>query len=377
MNQAILPSATIGILGGGQLGRMMAVAAKQMGYRIAVQDPAEDGPCAQVADIHIPYALDSLEGAKKLAEVSEVITYEFENVDLSLAKYLVEQGKLPQGVEALEVTQNRGREKKRLEQAGVPVAPYRLLDETDDLQEAVDTIGVPCVIKTVEGGYDGKGQFRISSKEDVSEAQRFLEDHGSCILESWLPFDTEVSIIMTRGIDGGIAVFPMPANLHEHHMLRESVVPAPVSSEVLDKAKTYAVRIATYLGVVGTFAVEMFVVGEEVYVNEMAPRPHNSGHFTIEACNVSQFEQHIRAVCGLPLLNIDTPYAAVMRNIIGTEAEGYGMDTHLFLDCHVHLYGKDQVKPLRKMGHVTAIGKTVEEAKEKLDQDQVVPGTRG
>lgn len=377
MNQAILPNATIGILGGGQLGRMMAVAAKQMGYRIAVQDPVKNGPCAQVADIHIPSALDSLEGAKKLAEVSEVITYEFENVDLSLAKYLVEQGKLPQGVEALEVTQNRGREKKRLEQAGVPVAPYRLLDKTDGLQEAVDSIGFPCVIKTVEGGYDGKGQFRIRSKEDENEAQRFLKDHGGCILESWLPFDTEVSVIMTRGMDGDIAVFPMPANLHEHHMLRESVVPASVSSEVLDKARTYAVRIAAYLGVVGTFAVEMFVVGEDVYVNEMAPRPHNSGHFTIEACNVSQFEQHIRAICGLPLLNIDTPYAAVMRNIIGTEAESYGINAYHFFDCHVHLYGKDKVKPMRKMGHVTAIGKTVEEAKEKLDQDQVVPGTRG
>ncbi|MCD5325340.1 MULTISPECIES: 5-(carboxyamino)imidazole ribonucleotide synthase [Pontibacillus] len=373
MNQ-ILPNSTIGILGGGQLGRMMALSAKQMGYRIAVQDPAENGPCAQIADIHIPYALDSIEGAERLAEVSDVITYEFENVDLSVAKYLVGKGKLPQGTEGLEVTQNREREKKRLDQIGIPVAPYQVLEHADEALGAVNAIGFPCVIKTIEGGYDGKGQMRLGSMNELTEAQTFIEGVGSCVIESWLPFDQEISVIITRGIDGETTVFPVPANHHEHHMLRESIVPAPVSEEVLEKAETYAVRIAANLKVVGTFAIEMFVVGEDVFVNEMAPRPHNTGHYTIEACNVSQFDQHIRAICGLPLMKVDTPYAAVMRNIIGEEAEAYSMNPYRFMDCHVHLYGKDLIKPMRKMGHVTALGKTVEEARAKIDQDQVVSG---
>ncbi|KGX88251.1 5-(carboxyamino)imidazole ribonucleotide synthase [Pontibacillus litoralis] len=360
MKNSIFPSSTIGILGGGQLGKMMAVEAKLMGFQVAVLDPAPNGPCAQVADIHIQAALDDIHGAIELAKHTDVITYEFENVDIELAKELEARGKLPQGHRALEMTQDRGNEKQALTEAGVPVAPYRLIERPEQLQPAIAEIGYPCVLKTTRGGYDGKGQWKLECEADVKAAEEAIQTNGNCVLEAWLPFDKEISVVMTRGRFGEITLFPIPENIHEDHMLKQSIVPARVEGDVVEKAKKAALRIAEHIQFIGTFAVEMFVVNNGIYVNEMAPRPHNSGHYTIEACSVSQFGQHIRAICGLPLLEVKTPYAAVMTNVIGEDMHKYLQQLEAFEDCFVHLYGKDAVKPKRKMGHVTKIGQHVE-----------------
>ncbi|KGP71309.1 5-(carboxyamino)imidazole ribonucleotide synthase [Pontibacillus yanchengensis] len=360
MSRSLFPGQTIGILGGGQLGKMMAIEAKQMGYRVAVLDPTPNAPCAQVADEHIQAALDDVEAAIRLADIADVITYEFENVDLQLANELEKREKLPQGSYALKVTQDRGNEKLVLTEAGVPVAPYRLVETISEMHEAVAQLGYPCVVKTTRGGYDGKGQHKLDSEEDLQEAEDILRNNPPCVVEAWLPFDMEISVVMTRGVDGELKMFPVPENIHEDHILRQSIVPARVSAPILNQAKEAAQSIADRLQFLGTFAVEMFVVGDEVYVNEMAPRPHNSGHYTIEACNVSQFGQHIRAICGLPLLEIQAPYAAVMTNILGHEIEPYLEDTTPFKGKHVHLYGKDGVKPKRKLGHTTVVGTSVD-----------------
>ncbi|MFC0523682.1 5-(carboxyamino)imidazole ribonucleotide synthase [Pontibacillus salicampi] len=361
MNKPILPGSTIGILGGGQLGKMMAIDAKQMGYRVVVLDPGEDGPCAQVADRHIQANLDDIPAAIQLAEEADVITYEFENVDLQLASELESRQKLPQGAYALQVTQDREKEKAVLTEAGVKVAPYHIVKTSEELQAAVTSLGYPCVMKTTRGGYDGKGQWKLISEEDFKQLNGQVEKSGPCIVESWLPFTMEISVVMTRGGDGDVKLFPIPENSHEDHILKRSIVPARINSEILKKAQQAAQAIAEHIQFLGTFTVELFVVDNEIYVNEMAPRPHNSGHYTIEACNVSQFGQHIRAICGLPLLEIDTPYAAVMTNILGEEAEEFYTNAAAFQQSHVHLYGKDAIKPKRKMGHVTRIANKLEE----------------
>ncbi|KGX88679.1 5-(carboxyamino)imidazole ribonucleotide synthase [Pontibacillus marinus] len=366
-NPNVYPGQTIGILGGGQLGKMMALSAKEMGYRIAVLDPAPYGPCAQVADQHIQASFDDRKAVLQLAEVSEVITYEFENVDLTLAQELEAKGKLPQGANALRITQDRIEEKRAMEEAGVPVAPYRVVQNPEELEGVVDELGFPCVIKTTRGGYDGKGQLKLNSSKDLEDGKAFVNVHPFCVVEAWLPFDQEVSVVMTRGEDGELELFPVPENQHEHHILKRSIVPARISETLVEKARNAARYIAEHLQFIGTFAVEMFVVGEEIYVNEMAPRPHNSGHFTIEGCNVSQFDQHIRAICGLPLLKITRPYASVMTNLLGEEVSKVIQDKRYFQGAHVHLYGKDKVTEKRKMGHVTVTGNSLDEALEKAE----------
>jgi len=369
-NLNILPGQTIGILGGGQLGKMMALSAKEMGYRIAVLDPAPNGPCAQVADQHIQASFDDRKAVLQLAEASDVITYEFENVDLTLARELEDMGKLPQGAEPLRITQDRIEEKRAMEKAGVPVAPYRIAQNAEELDNIVQELGFPCVIKTTRGGYDGKGQLKLDSEEDLQEGRAFIEIHSFCVVESWLPFEKEISVVMTRGMDGELSLFPVPENEHEHHILKRSLVPARIQQNIYKKAESAARYIAEHIRFIGTFAVEMFVVGEELYVNEMAPRPHNSGHFTIEGCSASQFDQHIRAICGLPLLEISRPYASVMTNLIGDEVSRVIEDKRFFQDAHIHLYGKDKITAKRKMGHVTVIGESLDEALEKAEKFQ-------
>lgn len=366
-NPNILPGQTIGILGGGQLGKMMALSAKELGYRIAVLDPGANGPCAQVADQHFQASFDDRNAVLQLAEVSDVITYEFENVDLTLAQELEAMGKLPQGTNALRITQDRVEEKRALEKAGVSVAPYRVVDSEDALGNVVEELGFPCVIKTARGGYDGKGQLKLNSLKDLEAGRGFVNVHSLCVVEAWLPFDQEVSVVMTRGLDGELELFPVPENEHEHHILKRSIVPARISETVQEKAASAAQYIADHLQFLGTFAVEMFVVGDELYVNEMAPRPHNSGHFTIEGCNASQFDQHIRAICGLPLLKIDRPNASVMTNLLGEEVSWVTQNKRYFDDAHVHIYGKDKISDKRKMGHVTVLGTSLDEALEKAE----------
>lgn len=360
----ILPPKTIGIIGGGQLGRMMAIAARQMGYMIAVLDPTPNCPTAQVADEHIVAAYDDMDAIKQLTEISDVVTYEFENVDVTAATYIENKGKLPQSVYALEITQNREKEKQLIDRLQLPVAPFKIVKNGEQCKVALEEMDFPLVIKTCRGGYDGKGQLKITEAKNKEAAIQFAEKHKNCIIEQWIPFDKEISVIFTRGLSGELTVFPLAENEHEDHILYKTTVPALVSDHVEKQAIEAAKTVAEVMNVVGTFAIEIFVKNDEIYLNEMAPRPHNSGHYTIEACNISQFAQHIRAICGFNLTEIKTVQETTMINILGEDLdyvlERMPTDTGAF----IHLYGKAEAKEKRKMGHITFAAET----KGKLDK---------
>ncbi|WP_174615840.1 5-(carboxyamino)imidazole ribonucleotide synthase [Virgibacillus ihumii] len=363
-NNVILPPQTIGIIGGGQLGRMMAVAARYMGYKIAVLDPTPNCPTAQVADEQITTAYDNMDGIKQLAEISDVITYEFENVDLDAATFLEQLGKLPQGAYALEVTQNREKEKTVMQDAGLPVPYFTIVSTSEECEQALDNFTFPAVIKTCSGGYDGKGQLKLESADDIEAACVFAEKNDTCIIEQWVPFDREISVVFTRTQSGEMAFFPIAENDHKDHILYQTTVPANISETVQSQAIDAAKKLAEKMNIVGTFAIEMFVNGDNIFLNEMAPRPHNSGHYTIEACNISQFGQHIRAIGGLELIPVSLLKSAAMVNILGEDLEPTLAQMQGLTDGFVHLYGKDGVKPKRKMGHVTFIGNSVKEITE-------------
>lgn len=349
----IYPGAMIGIIGGGQLGKMMAVAAKQMGYKVAVVDPVKDSPCGQVADIEITAPYNDREAIRKLAGISDMITYEFENIDYDALHWLEENAYLPQGSELLLITQNRETEKKAIQSAGCQVAPYRIIHTQDDLKEAVQSLGLPAVLKTCRGGYDGKGQYVIKEKTQIEDASALLQN-GTCILESWVPFNMELSVIVTRSVNGEITTFPAAENIHKHNILFQSIVPARVETDILIQAERLAVQLADKLGLVGPLAVEMFVAEDgELLINELAPRPHNSGHYTLDLCETSQFEQHIRAVCGLPLGKTELLKPGMMVNLLGDEVKLVEEDPALLKEAKLYIYGKHEIKQGRKMGHIT------------------------
>ncbi|MCY8980799.1 5-(carboxyamino)imidazole ribonucleotide synthase [Bacillus sp. FSL L8-0222] len=352
-NQIIYPGAVIGIIGGGQLGKMMAVSAKQMGYKVAVVDPVKDSPCGQVADIEITASYNDREAIRKLAEISDIITYEFENIDYDALHWLKGHAYLPQGSELLLITQNRETEKKAIQSAGCEVAPYRIVKTKDELKEAVQSLGLPAVLKTCRGGYDGKGQFVIKETSQIEEASALLE-HGTCILESWVSFKMELSVIVVRSVNGEISTFPAAENIHHNNILFQSIVPARVEERIQEKADELAVKLADELNLVGPLAVEMFLTeGDELLVNELAPRPHNSGHYTLDLCETSQFEQHIRAVCGLPLGKTELLKPGMMVNLLGDEVKIPEEEPELLKEAKLYVYGKHEIKKGRKMGHIT------------------------
>ncbi|WP_419181327.1 5-(carboxyamino)imidazole ribonucleotide synthase [Fictibacillus nanhaiensis] len=369
MFKTIKPQQTLGILGGGQLGRMMALSAREMGLNVVVLEPGENSPCGQVADQQITTAYDDREGIKKLAEQSDVVTYEFENIDAVSASWLEENGNLPQGSRLLSVTQHRLKEKETLQKAGVPVAPYRPVTDFLSLQHAVEELGYPSVLKTCRGGYDGKGQFVIKKESDLEIAATLLEKETDCVLEAWVPFEKEISVIITRSVSGEVKSFPIAENIHKENILHQTIAPARITNTTADQAKLLAGSIATELELVGTLAVEMFVAKDgTIYVNELAPRPHNSGHYTIEACETSQFDQHVRAVCNWPLGNTELIKPAVMINILGEHHETVLREIGNLGEAKLHLYGKKEAKAKRKMGHITVLGDTIEQALEKAEK---------
>ncbi|RXZ82551.1 5-(carboxyamino)imidazole ribonucleotide synthase [Paenibacillaceae bacterium] len=369
--QPILPGATVGILGGGQLGRMMALAGSAMGYRFVALDPTPDAPCGQVAE-QIVAAYDDHAAARELAERADVITYEFENVDAGVAAMLMEESYVPQGSELLYTTQHRLREKQAIERAGVRVAPYAEIRSAAELRAAVERFGLPSVLKTATGGYDGKGQWVIRSEAEIEAAYAELSRAGTqLVLEQFIRFDKELSIIAARSPQGEIQSFPPAENIHVDNILHLSIVPARVPDAVIAEARQLAERIAEGLGVVGLIAVELFWQADGgLYVNELAPRPHNSGHYTMEACRTSQFEQHVRAICGLPLGGTELLTPVVMVNVLGEHvaplleriAQHDAAAERLGVEPKIHLYGKHEAKVKRKMGHVNVLAEDVDKA---------------
>ncbi|MBB6450841.1 5-(carboxyamino)imidazole ribonucleotide synthase [Geomicrobium halophilum] len=358
----IIPGNTIGILGGGQLGRMMALEAKAMGYSIAVLEPKANSPAAQVADEEIVASYDDEEAVRRLAAASDVVTFEFENVDTRTAAILEEEGKLPQGVDLLRICQHRLREKEALSKAALDVAPYVAVTSLETLEEGIERLGTPAVLKTCRGGYDGKGQVIIRSGEDLVPAYNELQGSGDLVLEQWIPFDKEISVIVTRTEKGEMTTFPVAENDHEDNILKRTIVPARIGGQAERSAVQMAKTFADSISLVGTLAMEMFYHEDgRVYVNELAPRPHNSGHYTLDACNVSQFHLHVRAICGWPLVTPELNTPVVMDNILGEHVEDAIEKIPSYKNAFLHLYGKAEARISRKMGHVNITGKTLEE----------------
>ncbi|HLQ84401.1 MAG TPA: 5-(carboxyamino)imidazole ribonucleotide synthase [Pseudogracilibacillus sp.] len=363
-NKVILPPKTIGIIGGGQLGRMMAIEARYMGYKVAVLDPTKNCPTAQVADKHIVAAYDDLTAIKELTEISDVVTYEFENVDLEAATYIEKAGKLPQGAFPLEVTQNREREKTLLADLGLPVAPFTIINSKEECEAVLKDAPLPSVIKTCRGGYDGKGQFKVETEADFEAAIDFIDPNETYVIEQWISFDKEISVVFSCTADGDFKMFPIAENQHKDQILSETTAPAEIDEAVYNKAVVASRTLADSMLIVGTFTIEMFVIGDGIFINEMAPRPHNSGHYTIEACNISQFKQHIRAICGLPLTEVSLHNKAKMINVLGEDMDRALHAIEYQSEAFVHLYGKEEVKEKRKMGHVTFIAESFDQLNE-------------
>jgi 5-(carboxyamino)imidazole ribonucleotide synthase len=370
-NEVILPGSTIGIIGGGQLGRMMALAAKAQGFRIAVLEPTSDSPCGQVADFEILGAYDDRKAIRQLAQISDVITYEFENIDADTLTWLCEEAYLPQGPKLLTITQDRIKEKAAILQAGVEVAPYEVINTVEDLFLKIDTVGYPAVLKTARGGYDGKGQLVIKEPQDLWKGEALLL-HGPCVLEKWVAFEMEISVIVTRKANGETAIFPVAENLHQDNILHQTIVPARISEEIQVNAIQKAKQLADHLSLVGTLAVEMFVTNEgEIFINELAPRPHNSGHYTIEACETSQFEQHIRAICNWPLGSTELLKPVIMVNLLGEHINHLMTEIPNRKDWKIHLYGKKEPKVKRKMGHITILTDKIEDALSEIEKSTI------
>ncbi|MET0279448.1 MAG: 5-(carboxyamino)imidazole ribonucleotide synthase [Pseudorhodoplanes sp.] len=354
---ALPPGAVIGILGGGQLARMLAQAASRVGLNCHVYSPEANSCAFEVVRRH---TLASYEDQERLAEFAndcDVITYEFENVPAQTASYLAQRKPVLPEPRVLAITQDRLIEKEFIDKLGIATAPYAPVGDAAQLFEAARKIGLPAILKTRRMGYDGKGQHKIDVGGDPAAAWRAL--HGAaCILEGFVPFEREISVVVARGRDGALQSFDVTENEHRDHILKVSRVPAVIPQAVADEASRIAETIATAFDYVGVLAVEMFVLREgtkqRVLVNEVAPRVHNSGHWTIDGCTVSQFEQHIRAVAGWPLAQPLRLGRVEMTNLIGAEADDYAR--YLTLPgAALHLYGKGEARPGRKMGHVTRV----------------------
>lgn len=381
--KVVSPGSTIGVLGGGQLGRMLALAGRAMGYRFVTLDPTPDAPCGQVADRQIVAAYDDVAAARTLAEQSDVITYEFENVDADVTDLLMAEAYVPQGSRLLYTTQHRLREKRAIEAAGAKVAPYAEIASAEQLREAVVRFGTPCVLKTATGGYDGKGQWVIRSLDEVEEAYATLSRAKTeLVLEQFIRFEKELSVIAARSPRGEVKAFPAAENIHINNILHLSIVPARTSESIQQEAEQLAMRIAESMNVIGLIAVEMFLTRDgQLYVNELAPRPHNSGHYTMEACATSQFEQHVRAICNLPLGSTRLLTPVVMVNVLGQhveplldwivkpESERVAPDSGV--TAKVHLYGKSESKHNRKMGHVNVLAGSTEAAMQWIEASNI------
>jgi 5-(carboxyamino)imidazole ribonucleotide synthase len=365
----IPPGATIGVLGSGQLGRMMAIAARRMGYRVHTLSPDEDTPTGQVADLEITADYEDLDAIRAFAKGVDVVTFEFENVSTEAAAAAAELVPVRPSGSALHVTQQRAREKGFLADRGFPTTPCAAVRTLDEIAVALGWVGVPAVVKTAVFGYDGKGQHRVSSIEDAERVWGLI-GHQEAVVERFVDFSHELSVIGTRGLDGAFADFGAIENTHRDHILDLSIAPARVRAAVVTEAVQITHAIMEELAYVGVLCVEFFLTRDErLLVNEIAPRPHNSGHLTFDACVTSQFEQHIRAVCGLPLGSTAQMRPSAMVNLLGdlwADGEPDWSSALAIPDVKLHLYGKTEPRRGRKMGHLTALAETASEAADKV-----------
>ncbi len=354
----ILPPSMLGMLGGGQLARFFVIAAHEMGYKVTVLDPDRNSPAGMIADVHLCAAYDDAEALARMAGTCVAVTTEFENVPASTLEALAKSVPVHPAASAVAICQHRVSEKNFLRDNGFPCAPFAEINAETDIP-ALDSGLYPGILKVARFGYDGKGQARVSSPEEAVAAFRAFKSE-QCVLEKMLALDYEVSVVLARDTAGHVAPFPTAENIHRNGILDISIVPARGAAEVREQAQMLARGVAEKLGYVGTLGVEFFVCNGALYVNEMAPRPHNSGHYTIDACVTNQFEQQVRALCGLPLGDARLHSAAVMVNLLGDVWPGGQPPEWNVLfeqsDLKLHLYGKHEARPGRKMGHFTVIG---------------------
>jgi 5-(carboxyamino)imidazole ribonucleotide synthase len=366
MSREILPGATLGILGGGQLGRMLAMVARRMGYRIHVMTTEEDAPASQIADATVLGPLEDPDLVARFASQVDVVTLEFENIPHETATAIDRHAPVRPGGHVLHTTQHRLREKTFLRDAGVPTARFAVVDSSDDLNNAIAHVGLPCVLKTAAWGYDGQGQRIVRSPEEAQQAWLDL-GRQTLIAEQFVDFEGELSIVAVRNLDGQFVAYGPIWNEHSRHILDISVCPAGLPESTAREAVEMARAIMERLEVVGVLCVEYFLDRSgRLLVNELAPRPHNSGHLTIEGHATSQFEQQLRAVCGLPLGSAIQDRPAAMANLLGdlwTAREPAWARCLALPDTYLHLYGKQTARAGRKMGHITALGGTPDEAR--------------
>jgi 5-(carboxyamino)imidazole ribonucleotide synthase len=360
VNGAILPGSIVGVLGGGQLGRMFALAARRMGYRVHVYADQPDAPASQVADLSVVAPYDDLHQVAQFSRGVNVLTFEFENVPaVSAAAAEAETIVRPNG-RALEIAQHRVREKQFLAGRGLPVTPFAAVESERDFRSALSRIGKSrAVLKTARLGYDGKGQVPIDADADLGVAWGSL-GRTDAVLEAFIDLEREISVIVARGSDGAVATYAPIDNTHRHHILDLSVAPAPIPAALADEAIRIAIAVVDALSYIGVLCVEFFVARDgRLMINEIAPRPHNSGHLTIDACRTSQFEQQVRAICGLPLGSTELLLPAAMANLLGdlwADGEPDWPAALTFPSVALHLYGKRSARPGRKMGHLTSLG---------------------
>jgi 5-(carboxyamino)imidazole ribonucleotide synthase len=365
MTRRYLPGATIGLMGSGQLGRMFAVAARRMRYRVHVFSPEKDTPAGQLADREVTGAYEDESAVREFAKDLDLLTFEFENIPRQTIDWCVDECEVRPASSVLHTAQNRLREKEFLSTAGIPVAAYRAVRSASELAGAIRKIKTPAILKSAAFGYDGKGQRLIVQPFDLDEIWR-NRPGDELILERAVDFEKEVSVIVARGPNGTMATFPVCENMHRNHILDITVVPARVPAKVENSAADLARVIAEKMDLIGLLAVEMFLQRDgDLLVNELAPRPHNSGHWTIEGCATSQFEQHLRTVCGLPLGSTEILRPSAMANLLGDLWQAGEPNWAAAVEVegvHLHLYGKRHPRPRRKMGHLTALASTAQAA---------------
>lgn len=363
----LAPGATIGIIGGGQLGKMMAQSALRMGYKVAVLDPSADAPASATSHTFIQADFSDIDALKSLCGMSDVITYEFENINAEILHTLVDDYHVPQGAKTVLTLQNRETEKQTIRNSGAQIVPYEKVASLETIRTFIAEYQAPVIVKTATGGYDGKGQYLIEAESELETLELPL-DEAEFVVEKYIELEREVSLTIARSVGGQVVYFPLQENLHKDQVLYRTVVPSRV--DYTAQAQAEAGKIMEALHFVGAFTIEFFVAKDgTLYVNEIAPRPHNSGHYSIEACNISQFDAHVLSILDHRMPEVYLHQNAVMMNLLGEDLDRLDRELFTHADWNVHVYGKTDRKPARKMGHVTVLTDDLEHTLSTLKRD--------